>query len=583
MDSRTKNSSRNMIFASMAYIIQVVLGFLVRRYFLHVFNAEYLGINSLFTNVLSVLSLAELGFGSALVFAMYKPMADGDKEKVRQLLHFYKTSYTIIGCVILGLGLCVLPFMDYFKAQAPNTDVNLYLVYIIFLITNVVSYFFAYRRSLLYTSQRNDIESKVGMGINLLSTLMQLTVVLVFKNYYLYILVSLITTLLSNLIIYFITQRKYTEFVKKPREYLDKASRKAINKNIFALIFHKVGSVVVFSTDSIIIYVCLNAVTLGMYSNYLLITTYVSNIILLFANAMRGSVGNSIAKEEVEINRTLLNKLNFIYFWLVSFCTIAIFVLADPFISTILGDGSEVLNLDALILVLICVNFYFSNTRYLTGMFKECAGLFYQDRFKSLIEAIINLVTSIILVNLIGLPGVIIGTIISTLTTSLWIEPYVLHKHYFKKSMSGYWIKYLIYTISMLIAGMGTYLICGLLPTGGVGALILKFAVCAVVPNVILLACLFWMPEFRECVKWGIGIIKGFKNKRKNEVVVNNVDEGVLLNPVDLDKDGIIDITVSIPATIMEHEKQNESITENIQDVVIAENVQNKSNETDEN
>jgi len=235
-ESRTKNSSRNLIFSMLAYIIQIVLGFLVRRYFIYYFNEEYLGLNSLFTNVLSLLSLAELGFGGAIVFAMYKPMAEGDEEKVRQLLYFYKKCYLMIGLIILGIGLCVLPFMDYFKKQAPNVDVNLYVIYLINLFNTVISYFFAHRRSLLYTNQRNDIESKINMVINIALTGMQLVVLIFVRNYYLYISLTGITTILSNALIFFVTQKLYKNYLRKPEAYLDKESKREINKNICAMV-----------------------------------------------------------------------------------------------------------------------------------------------------------------------------------------------------------------------------------------------------------------------------------------------------------------------------------------------------------
>lgn len=549
VETRVKNSSRNMVFALLTYVVQIVLGFLVRRYFIFTFNAEYLGLNSLFTNVLSVLSLAELGFGAALVFAMYKPMADNDTEKVKQLLAFYKKSYQIIGCVVLLLGLCVLPFMNYFQSKAPNVDINIYIVYFIFLFNSVVSYFFSYRRSLLYVSQRNDIESKVGMLSNLLSVILQFVVLLIFKNYYLYIGVSIVATLFSNLTIYYVTEKKYSDYIGKPSSPLDRESRKTINTNIFSLIFHKIGSVVVYSTDSLIIFCFLNSATLGKYSNYLLIITYVTTILTLFTGSLRGSIGNSIACETKEKNYKLLNKLNFMYFWIVSFCAISIFVLSDSFIDVVLTKGEKVLTLDISVILLLSISFYLNNTRYMTGMFKECAGIFYPDRFKSIFESIINLVMSIILVNLIGLPGVIIGTIISTLTTSLWIEPYVLNKHYLKKSTIKYFGKYVVYTMAMLIAGAVTYFACSFVQSNTIWTLILKFAICAIVPNVALLVCLCWMPEFKECVRWGIDILSSVVKKQKGEKseLCTCDDSPVLTSNIDVDGDGIVDISVSVP------------------------------------
>lgn len=514
--SRTKNSVRNIIFSMLAFAVQIILGFFARRYFIYYFSTEYLGLNSLFSNVLSLLSLAELGFGTAIVFAMYKPMAEGDEEKVRQLMHFYKKCYFTIGIVILGIGLCVLPFMEYFKKQAPNVDVNLYFVYGIFLFNSVVSYFFAHRRSLLYTNQRNDIESKVNMLLNILLTGGQIIAICFAKNYYLYISLFGIFNILNNVLIFIITQKMFPQFLKKPNSFLDKESKKSINKNIMSMIFHKIGSVVVYSTDSLVIFLILGSASLGKYSNYLMITTYVSAIIAIFTNAMRGSIGNSIASESEEKNQNLLNKLNFIYFWLISFCTIAIFVLADPFIDVVLTkDATTSLTFDKTIILLICINFFIGQSRYMLGTFKECAGLFYQDRFKSIFESIINLVVSIVLARYIGLAGVIIGTIISTLTTSLWVEPYVFYKHYLKQSTVKYFVKYLYYTFALIVAGCATYFICNIIPDFNMPWLIVKFVVCAIVPNLVLLILYFWLPEFKQTVQWGKQIICNFKNKHK--------------------------------------------------------------------
>ena len=527
----------------MAYIIQVILAFFLRRYFIFFFNEEYLGLNSLFTNVLSVLSLAELGFGTALVFEMYKPMADGDKTRVQQLLHFYKTCYTIIAFVVLGLGLMVLPFMGYFQSKAPNVDVNLYVIYLLYLMNNVLSYCFAYRRSLLYADQRNDIESKVGLCLNLISSALQILVLVFLSNYYIYIGVVLLISVLSNVIIYIITQKKYPEYVRKPSTYLDKASRKAINKNVFALVFHKIGSVVVYSTDSLVIYMLLDSATLGRYSNYLLITTNLITLVSMISNAMRGSIGNSIAKETVERNYNLLNKINFIYLWIIAFCSVCIFTLSDSFIEVVLTKGAQSLTLDKSVILLISLNFFFTTSRYIAGTFKECAGIFQQDKYKSLFEAAINLVSSVILVKLIGLPGVVLGTIISNLTTSLWIEPYVLNKHYFKKSTVKYFAKYVVYFCAMLLSGAVTYFVCSFIATNTIWTLVAKFAICAILPNVVLLLCLCWMPEFKECVKWGVSIIKGFIHKN-TPAMESNVE--VITAAVDLDKDGFNDIQTSI-------------------------------------
>lgn len=549
-ESRVKNSSRNIVFSMIAYIIQIVLGFFVRRYFIYFLGEQYLGISSLFSNILSILSLAELGFGTAIVFAMYKPMADGDTEKVKQLMQFYKKCYFTIGVIILAIGLCVLPFMNFFATKIPNTSVNLYAAYLIYLFNSVITYFFAHRRSLLYTSQRNDIESKINTCFNIFSAITQIAVLFLIQNFYLYTLITGVSGLLSNVVVYLITQKMYGEYLGKPAAYLDKESRKAINKNIRAMIFHKIGSVIVYSTDSILIFTIIGSSALGKYSNYLLITTYVTSMINLIINSVRGSVGNSIAQESAEKNYKLFNKLNFLYMWIVSFCTICIYVLADPFIDVVLTKNPDVnLLLNKNILLLLCISFFLSTSRYMCGTFKECAGIFYQDRYKSLAEALINLTTSIALGFWLGIEGVILGTIISNLTTSLWIEPFMLNKYYMKKSTIKYFLKYLVFVVVTVLIGWFTNYVCGKLPTGGITLLIARFAICAILPNVLLLVCLWPMPDFKECVKFVKNVIVKLFTKKENKVVVLNT------NSVDIDGNGVPDGTTQQIVIKIEEEK----------------------------
>ncbi len=537
-ETRTKNTTRNTIFSMLAYMIQIVLGFLVRRYFIYVFSTEYLGLNSLFSNVLSILSLAELGFGTAIVFAMYKPMAEDNKEEVRQLLQFYKKCYYTIGIIVLALGLCVMPFMSVFKAQAPNVNVNLYVVYAIFLFNTVISYFFSHRRSLIYTSQRNDIESKINIGLNIGISALQLVSILWLKNYYAYICLLGVSNLLNNLIICLVTKKNYAEYLKKPDGYLNKETRKQINKNIYAMLFHKIGTVIVFSTDSLLIYFLLDAATLGQYSNYLLITTYVGSFVKIFTNAVRPSIGNSIASESVEKNYNLYKKLNLTYIFIVAFCTIGIFCLSNPFIDVVLNKSSTALTFDFNVLLVIAINFFCNNIRWMTNVFKETAGLFYQDRFKPLVESVVNLAVSWVLAIHIGVAGVVIGTIASNVLVAMWVEAYVINKHYFKKSTGKYLLKVLYFTLITAITGALTYVLCSLIPGAGIWMLMLKFIACCAVALTLLFAGFCWLPEFKEVFRWGKTILGGVLHKKQvNTVVVPGKD---------FDGDGIADVKETI-------------------------------------
>lgn len=505
-ESRVKNVSRNFLFSFVNYFFTIVFGFVSRTIFLRYLSIEYLGLNSLFTNVLSVLSLAELGFGSAIVFALYKPVATGDKEKVRQLLQLYKKYYTIIGCVVLAIGLALLPFIKFFINGEPAVDVNIYVVYALFLLSNVVTYFFAYRRSLLLTCQRIDIELKFSILKTFLMFAGQLVILATTRNYYLYISVAIFCGVVDNIGIYLYTDHKYPELVCLPSSPLPVEDKKSINKNVRALIYHKLGSVFVYSIDSIIISAVLSLAILGKYSNYLIFTTYLGSLLALFTSSVKGSVGNYIASKSPEETHKLMSTFNFVWFWLIGFVSICLLNLYQPFIEIWLGE-EYLLSFD--IVVVICLNFFISNSRYMIGTFKECAGIFWNDRFKSVFECIVNFVASIILAQYLGLAGVVIGTILSNILVAVWVEPMVLYKHYYKKKTYGYFLKYLAYVCAIILTAFVTYFVCELVDLDGVWKFVANLGICLVVPNVMFLIMSIFTNDFKNM----FGIVKRLLGK----------------------------------------------------------------------
>lgn len=540
VQSRTKRSTINIVVALISYFIQIVAGFIVRRYFIYYLGETYLGLSSLFTNILSVLSLAELGFGTAITFALYKPMAEQDTEKVKQLLGQFKKYYFVIGSIILVVGLLVLPFLDKLVGDVSSLNVNIYIAYLIYLLQSAVSYFFAHRKVLFLTSQRNDIETIINLICHLILYTAQLVSIIVLKSYYCYISVVICTNILNNIIVYSVTNRHYSQYVGKSENPLPDEEKKNITQNVFAMMFHKIGSVLVFSTDSILISLLLTdgLGILGKYSNYTIITTAITNIMYLLISAMKGSLGNAVVSKNIEESFALKKKLNFLYMWLTAFCTVCIFVLADPFIDVVLTKNAEKsLLLGKLTLALICTSFFLTHSRQISLAYIDVLGLFKPWKVKSLIEAAINLVVSVVLGLKMGLIGIIIGTIVSNITVPLWVEPHVLEKYYFKsgKSEKNHWLTFLLFAISTILVGTATYFICSFIPDESLLWLVVKFIVCAVVAFVLLVACLFWTPEFKECVKWGKDIFSNIFKKSKvsegfavvEENGLNNGDEDI--------------------------------------------------------
>ncbi|MBQ3502819.1 MAG: oligosaccharide flippase family protein [Clostridia bacterium] len=518
--NRITNIKNNLIFNTIKFATQLVLQFILRTALIYYMGAEYLGLNGLFTNIFSFLNLAELGIGSAIVFSMYKPIAEGDTEKVKALQTMYKKTYLIISLVVFVLGISILPFIKVFINGDVTVDVNIYVLYILYLIQTLVGYFSAHKRSLLFAHQRNDVENKVSAVCLLGMTVLQIIVLFAFKNYYIYFSINILFTIIECLLIYIQTNKLYPH-IKGPGCALDVDTKKEIYKNVRAISLHKIGGAVVFSTDNILISSMLGLVVLGAYSNYYLIISTLTTIYFLFTNAIKGSVGNLIASTDKEYVYSKYRQTNFLFTILTSFCVVCMIVLFQPFISVWTKHNSIYL-LDFYTVVLLCISFYLGKMRMNGSIYRECAGLFNQNKLQPLIESIVNLVASIVLGYYMGLNGIILGTIISTLIAPIWWEPLILFKYYFKKSVWQYFKGLIIDTIITGIVCLVCYFVCSFIPDGTLIMLVCKFAVCVPLAGILLL--LFYLPfkDCKNCVSMFMSAIKNFKNRKSQ-----NKNEGV--------------------------------------------------------
>lgn len=505
--SRIKNSMRNTLFAAIAFVIKMLLQFAVRAVFVRYFVVEYLGINGLYSNILNVLSLAELGVGNAIVYSMYKPIAENNVEKIKSLTNLYKKLYLIIGGVVAILGLCLIPALPYIIKDAPNVDINLTVIYVLYLAQTVIGYFFAYRRSLIFAYQRNDIESKVSLTVQIALTLAQVLIIIIWKNFYAYTAALVVGSLIDAIIIFFVSYKLFPQIRGKSQK-LEKADTREIAKNTGALVFHKIGSAVVFSTDSIIISAYIGSAILGIYSNYTLVTVAFGSMINVIVTALKGSIGNLIASRSKEEIYKIFLALHMGSVWLTGFIAIGLFVCFQDFELLFTGSNEYLLSFSTVILLV--VSFFLTYSKCMVGTFKECAGLFWNDRFRALFEAGINLGLDLLFVYLWGINGVIIATIISTVSTIMWIEPFILYKHCFNKHALKYFARYGVYLIVVVVVGAITYGVCYFIPSGNIGWFVLKLFVCLIIPN-LLFAGLFWKTKEFQYL---FSVVKGFIKKR---------------------------------------------------------------------
>ena len=511
--SRVKNSIRNTLFAAIAYVIKMLLQFAVRAVFVRFFVVEYLGINGLYSNILNVLSLAELGVGNAIVYSMYKPIAENNVEKIKSLVNLYKKLYLVIASVVTGLGLSLIPALPYIIKDAPNVEINLTVIYLLYLAQTVIGYFFAYRRSLVFANQRNDVESKVSLITQILLAVSQILIIVLWKNFYAYTAAFVVCSALDALCIFLLSYKLFPE-IKGKAQKLDKADTKEIAKNTGAMVFHKLGSAVVFSTDSIVISAYIGAAVLGIYSNYTLVTVALGSLINVFITAFKGSIGNLIASKSKEDVYKIFLALHMGSVWLTGFISIGLFVCFQDFELIFTGNSEYLLSFSTV--ALLVISFFLTYSKCMVGTFKECAGLFWNDRYRALFEAGINLGLDLLFVHFWGINGVLLATIISTLTTIFWIEPFVLYRHCFNINPLKFFIRFGIYLIAIAAVCAIVYGVCYFIPSGNIAWFILKFAICIVLPNICFIAISCKTQEF----KYIFSVIKRlFRRNGTNESV----------------------------------------------------------------
>lgn len=512
---RKKNSIRNIIVALLLSSINILVGFVTQKIFINTLGKDFLGINGLFTNIISMLSIADLGIGAAITYNLYKPIVEEDKEKIVTLINFYKKSYRIIAGVIFALGCIIMPFLTIIISEKDiqNININIYIVFALFLFDTVSSYLLTYKRSMLYANQKNYIISLVHIGYVLVLNIMQIIILFYTKNYYLYLIIKIICRILENIIITFIVDRMYPYLKEKHSSKLDIDTKKDISKRLKGSIYHNIGGFVVLGTDNMIISRFLGISTVGLYANYYLIINTVNTLISQIFTGITASLGNLLVENNEKKSLEVAKKIMFLNFFLYSFATITIYETINPFINVWLG---EEFIFDNLTVIILSINFYFQGMRKTMQIFAEAAGICYENRYVPIAEAIVNIVASIILVKIIGLPGVFLGTIISSLVLHCYSFPKYIYKGVLKQKPINYIKKNLKYLLILLMILTVTTVIINIYKLeNNYLQIIFNLIICLIVPNSIIYVVYKNTEEFvyyRELIK---KIISKILNREK--------------------------------------------------------------------
>lgn len=493
--SRLRNSSRNIKAVWILQLVHIVCQFAARTAIIKMLTIEYVGLSGLFSNVLTMLSLAELGVGEAIIFSLYGPIARSEHKTIAAIMRFYKKVYISVGILIAVAGGIIAPFIDFFIKDMPENIPNITLIYLLYVANSAVSYFFSYKSTFVTANQMNYLVA-INSGVNeLLMVSVQIAALYFTKNYIIYMIIGVIFVLIKNITITIIADKKYPYITDKTAGKIPKDIFSNIIKNTGAMVFHKVGSVIVFATDNLILSKFVGLLEVGLYTNYCLISNAIIAFINNGFNGIAASVGNLVAEEDVDKQEKVFDNLMFINFWLYVFSGCCLFNLMNPFINDIwLGDGYT---FKTGIVLAIIVKIYITGMRSSVQSFKNAKGLYWQNKFMPIGESIINLVASILLVHKLGVIGVLLGTIISSLLTCVWIEPRVLYKHGFGKSPKGYYVRYIKYFTLFLLIMMVTYGVNSFIPGAGIMSFVAQCIVSATIPNIIMVLIFFRTSEFQ--------------------------------------------------------------------------------------
>ena len=504
---RTKKALKNAISSIMSYMVLTAMVFIVQRVFKDTLGVEYIGLDGLFNNIISCLAIAELGFGSAIVVNLYKPVRDNNIPEIKALMGFYKKIYRYIAIVVFVLGMIILPFVEKIVGTV-QIPLNIKLLYLLYLFDVVVSYFVTYKRSILYANQQNYYITAIHTVVAFTTYILRILVLLMFKNYYLYIFTSVLMRLIENIVINILVNKIYPYIKDKDVDNISEQVKDDIFKKVKGLFFHKIASFIVNGTDNIIIAMVpgLGVVMVGIYSSYTIITEKLIGIITTVFGSITSSVGNLLVEGDREKNYTIFTNLNYVISWVYIFSSISLYYVSFPFVEIWMGKDMV---LDSVTVFIISLKLFVSGIRMTFSMFKEAAGVFYEDRYVPIIESVLNLVLSIPMAFAWGLKGVLIGTICSTMLLYVYTYPKYVYGIILNKDIKIYCKDMFVIIVRFVLCFVSTQIVMGFINCSNVFVqLAFTLMVCVFVPNIIMIIMTNKSKEFVYFKTLALSMIK---------------------------------------------------------------------------
>ena len=482
---RSEKVIKNISYDYFGNLLTILISFVLKSVFIYTLGKEYLGLSGLFTNVLAILSLTELGISSAITYELYKPLADKDFKKIHSIMNFYKKAYLLIGIIIFVIGLCLLPALKFIVKFDSQIQINYYGIYILFLLNTVISYLFnAYKATIFYAAQKKYVTKKIEYILTIGQTLAQIAVLFLLKDYFLYLIIGIVRSILQNYLVARLANKEYPILKEPKAEPLNKEATSRIFKNVYALALYKLSGVVVNSTDNIIISAFISTGVLGCYSlyNYLLIT--LKSCMAIIFESFVAAVGDINATGEDGNKRKVFDVIFFISFILYGLSAIGLWQVSTVFIEK--WAGADFI-MSQWTVLLMAISYLILGLENATYIFRTACGLFNEAKFRPVASAAINLMLSLILVYVMGIDGVFIGTIVSRVVTYLTIDPVVVFKNVFKKPVLEYYVQYFIYCLEIVIVGVICQLINQTFFPGGWLSVFARTLVCVIIFGAMIL------------------------------------------------------------------------------------------------
>ncbi|MCI8598170.1 MAG: hypothetical protein HFJ10_07000 [Lachnospiraceae bacterium] len=496
--NRTNNVIKNS-FASLRYIIiQILVQLVIRTAFIHILGNEYTGVSGLFTDILQVLSMMEMGLDSSMVYALYKPLAQRDEKRISALLSFYEKAFNIIGIIVLITGILCTPFLDYIVNDVPNISENIKGIFLMYVVTTAFSYFLIYRTVLLRADQQARVISDWSSIIFTVECLIEVILLIIFQKFYAYLIVHLVATILRNLILSKISIKRYPNYFGNTEEKLYLKEKKILYRDLACLTVYNLSGVVINSTDSIFVAAFVGTVEVAIISNFTLIINSLRIAINHVVSATKSSIGNLVATTDNKKQEIVFNRMNFISFWITCFCCTCLMVLLNPFVGEIwFGQAYKISN--SIIKVLVA-NFFIAVMVFPVESFRNANGLFVQGWFRPAVMTLLNIVLDFFMGKRWGMIGIFLATTISRTCTQVWYDPYLIYKQVFKKSVKKYFMNYICYILVTIFCCFTAATLCDFVTLmNRYINFICRLIIAIVVPNIYVYVCFHRTEEFSYC------------------------------------------------------------------------------------